>query len=322
MQIKQFTPIFKEILKQEQLFPFNIYKELDDNSFLLIQIKDTPIVNVDELLVVETLYIKTEDKIYYKELLEKHVNSILTDSNINIDKKTSFVNQIASNTMQTLFEEKISIKNVRKASSVSDNIVNLMLKDNKAMYSMLKVTSYDYNTYSHCVDVASYCIGFGVFLGLSKEELIVLGKAGMLHDIGKKEIDKKIIGKKGPLTFEEFEIVKHHPALGVKSLRLTGVTNKTLLTIVEQHHEKCDGSGYPKGLKDDEIHDLAKILTICDIFDALTTKRAYKERMPSYHALNFMFTEMYNQLSPKYLREFARFMQGELSNIKKLENYN
>src|SRR5690606_31861270 len=120
-------------------------------------------------------------------------------------------------------------------------------------------------------------IGFGVFLGLNEQELTILGKAAMLHDIGKKEIDHEIITKNGTLTFEEFEIVKQHPQLSVKILKELGETDETLLKIIEQHHEKCDGSGYPYGLKEPQINDLSKIVAICDIFNALTTRRTYKE---------------------------------------------
>ncbi len=316
MQIKQFTPIFKEILKEGDSFPFKIYKELEDHSFLPVLLNGNTLNNLQEFLKIPILYIKSDDKDKYQLFIEEHTTKILNNPNIPIDDKTSFINQVATNIMNTLFEEKISMKNIKKANAISDNIVNLMLNDNQAIYSMLKVTSYDYHTYSHCVDVASYAIAFGVYLGLSKDELATLGKAAMLHDVGKKDINKSIITKNGPLTFEEYELVKNHSMLGVKALRLTGVTNKTLLTIVEQHHEKCDGSGYPKGLKDEDIHDFAKILTICDIFDALTTKRTYKNRMHTYDALSIMFTEMNNQLSKKYLKDFAIFMQGEGAKIK------
>jgi putative nucleotidyltransferase with HDIG domain len=170
------------------------------------------------------------------------------------------------------------------------------------------VTSYDYYTYTHSIDVAAYAIGFGVYLGLEEDKINVLGKAAMLHDIGKKNISHEIITKNGRLTFEEFEIVKQHPVLSVKILKDLGEENNDLLEIILQHHEKCDGTGYPRGLKNEQIHDLAKIVSICDIFNALTTRRTYKDRMSSFDAFAIMYQTMKHQLCPTFLRKFVKFM--------------
>lgn len=210
--------------------------------------------------------------------------------------------------MNDLFENEISTENIVHVNSIIDNSIHLILNDNKAMYSMIKVTSYDYYTYTHCIDVAAYAIGFGVYLGLNEYELSILGKAAMFHDIGKKEIDHNIIAKNGSLTYEEFEIVKKHPQLSVKILQELGENDEILLEIIEQHHEKIDGTGYPYGLKDKEIHDFAKIVSICDIFNALTTRRTYKDRMSTFYTFNIMFNEMKNKLCPKYLKKFVKFM--------------
>lgn len=312
MKLKKFTPISKDILKQGEQYPFNIYKEIEEKVFLVLLKKDDFFIKSKECFLVDenisTLYIKSEDKKLYLSYIQNHINIILDDPSVNLDTKASFINQIASATMNELFESEVTSENIVQVDSLIDNSVHLILKDNKAMYSMLKVTSYDYYTYTHCIDVAAYAIGFGVYLGLEEQQLITLGKAAMLHDIGKKYIDHNIITKNGSLTYEEFEIVKQHPQLSVTLLKGIGETDDTLLTIIEQHHEKIDGSGYPYGLKSQQIHDLAKIVAICDIFNALTTRRTYKDRMSSFYAFNIMFSEMKNQLCPTYLKKFVKFM--------------
>ncbi len=308
--MKKFTPISPDLLKKDEHYPFNIYKEIEEKIFVCILPKHTLLT--DELFLKEAdnskLFIKAEDKLLYQIYLKDNISTLLDDPNIHLDTKASFINQIAAEAMNTLFESEINKEHITQIDTIIDNSVQLILQDNKAMYSMLKVTSYDYYTYTHCIDVAAYAIGFGVFLGLNEQELTVLGKAAMLHDIGKKEIDHRIITKNGTLTFEEFEIVKQHPQLSVKILKELGETDETLLQIIEQHHEKCDGSGYPYGLKEPQIHDLSKIVAICDIFNALTTRRTYKERMNSFFAFNIMFNEMKNKLSASYLKKFILFM--------------
>ncbi len=130
----------------------------------------------------------------------------------------------------------------------------------------------------------------------------------MLHDIGKKKIPHSIITKNGKLTKEEFEIVKSHPTFSVEVLKESGESNELLLKLIEQHHEKCDGTGYPKGLKEQEIEVLAKIISVCDVFNALTTRRTYKDRMSSYEAFKIMNNEMKNHLCALTLRNFICFM--------------
>lgn len=312
MELKKFTPISKDILKHNECYEFNIYVEIEDKVFSVLLKKDTPFDTQKKSFLVTNnitaVFIKTEDKKLYQTYIAKNITSIIDDPLINLDTKTSYINQIAAEAMNDLFENEITTENITQVDSIIDNSIHLILNDSKAMYSMLKVTSYDYYTYTHCIDVAAYAIGFGVFLGLNEYELSILGKAAMLHDIGKKDIDHDIITKNGSLTYEEFEIVKKHPQLSVKILQDIGETDEILLEIIEQHHEKINGTGYPYGLKDKEIHDFAKIIAICDIFNALTTRRTYKDKMSTFNTFNIMFNEMKNTLCPKYLKKFVKFM--------------
>ena len=173
---------------------------------------------------------------------------------------------------------------------------------------MLRVTSHDYYTYTHSVNVSTYALGFGAYLGFSKEQLHMLGMAGIMHDIGKRKVPKEIINKNGQLTNKEFEIVKEHPKYAVEILTKLGETNQTLLDIIEQHHEKLDGTGYPYGLKDKDIHPFSQIMAIADIFDALTTKRSYKDALKSFEAFNIMHNHMKHELNSKLLIKFMTFM--------------
>lgn len=310
-QMYKFVLIPKESLKSGQSYPYNIYRKTDEKIFDLL-LKKSEIFNksiqcffLDEKQT--KIYIMEEDKDLYHEYIQKHITDILNDEQINLDIKSSLIKDIASETMYDLFESEVNSKNLQKVDKILDNSIQLILSDKNAMYSMLKVTSYDYYTYTHCVDVATYAIGFGSYLKLDKQELAILGKAAMLHDIGKKLIPYTIIGKKAKLTHEEFEMVKEHPQLSVKVLQECGETDERLIKLVLQHHEKCDGSGYPFGLVEDEIEYLAQIIAVCDVFNALTTRRTYKNRMPSFEAFKIM-CEMKGHLSNSLLKKFINFM--------------
>lgn len=311
-KVFRFVQIAKESLKNGESYPYNIYRKTDEKIFDLL-LRKSEVFNkslqcflLDEKLT--QIYIMEQDKHLYQEYIQKHITEILNDVHIHLDTKCSLIKEIASETMNDLFESDLNSENLKKVDKVLDSSIQLILSDKNAMYSMLKVTSYDYYTYTHCVDVATYAIGFGSYLKLEKKELEILGKAAMLHDIGKKLISYDIIGKKGKLTDEEFEAVKEHPLLSVEVLRQHGENDQKLIKLISQHHERCDGSGYPYGLVEEDIDNLAKVITICDVFNALTTRRTYKERMTSFEAFKIMCSDMKGHFCKEHLKKFINFM--------------
>ncbi len=149
----------------------------------------------------------------------------------------------------------------------------------------------DPNTEGHCERLSGYSVQLGKEIGLPDDQLVALRRAGIVHDIGKVAVPETILLKPGRLTPEEFLVMQHHPVLGericapLKSFRL-------VLPIIRHHHEKVDGSGYPDGLKGEEIPLTARVLQIVDVYDALTTHRPYKNALPSAKALEIMEDEV------------------------------
>ncbi|MGQ0735540.1 MAG: HD-GYP domain-containing protein [Acidobacteriota bacterium] len=139
----------------------------------------------------------------------------------------------------------------------------------------MTVEARDAYTDGHCERLSRYAVALGRALGLGSEDLAALRRAGMLHDVGKVGIPDAILHKRGKLTAEEFELVKQHAVIGE---RLCGNLRSLALVrpIIRQHHERLDGSGYPDGLRGDEISLLAQITGIVDAFDAMTTTRPYR----------------------------------------------
>lgn len=125
----------------------------------------------------------------------------------------------------------------------------------------------------HSINVSNYAVILGKELNLNKKELEILKIGGLLHDIGKFRISKDILNKNTKLTNEEYEIIKKHSKFG--ELLLSNDCEKEIKEIVRNHHERIDGNGYPDGLKANEIPYYVKIISICDAFDAMTTKRSY-----------------------------------------------
>lgn len=170
----------------------------------------------------------------------------------------------------------------------------------------MKVSSHDYYTYTHSINVCMYAISLGQQLGLNKEEMRLLAEGALLHDIGKSEIDSSIINKNGKLDEAEFAAMKNHPAFGAEILERNGEKNEIIRDIVRHHHEKLDGKGYPDGKDASTLGKFAQIVAIADIFDALTTRRSYKEPLSSFEAFSLMRSKMKDELNGEMLLQFIK----------------
>lgn len=190
------------------------------------------------------------------------------------------------------------LKETREIIALSDDPVHT--------FRMLRrVRRYDDLTYIHSLNVAILCHEFANWMHMPEEEQDILTLAGLLHDVGKMGIPGKIIKKAGSLTDEEYELIKQHPQKGYDFLKKHPLDER-IMNAALMHHERCDGSGYPQGLKADEIDDFAKIVAIADYYDALTSARVYREPHCPFEVFR-MLQEEQEKFDPVYL---AVFMEG------------
>jgi len=165
----------------------------------------------------------------------------------------------------------------------------------------MAVEAKDQNTHRHLMRVRLYVAEIGKAMGLSKPEMQALATASFLHDIGKLAIPEHIINKPGKLTHEEFEKMKIHPVVGANILERVNFPYP-VVPIVRSHHEAWDGSGYPDGLKGEQIPIGARILTAVDCFDALASERPYRRAMPLDEAMAFIKSKAGSQFDPAVVR--------------------
>ncbi len=168
-------------------------------------------------------------------------------------------------------------------------------------------------TQGHSIRVSTYSLAIGRRLGLSPEELHQLRIGSLLHDIGKIGVPDAILKKPGPLTAEEYKEVKKHPALGIHILEPVSQLSD-ILPAIAQHHERLDGSGYPAGLKGNEIHLVGRIVAVADVFDALTSERPYRKAMDIEEAFEFLQSRSGREFEPSCVQELiAAYQQGEIT---------
>lgn len=162
------------------------------------------------------------------------------------------------------------------ARRMVDEISDSVARNASALISLARIKTADDYTYMHSVAVCAMMIALARQLGMGEDEARTAGMAGLMHDLGKAAMPIEVLNKPGKLTDAEFSIMKSHPAEGHRMLLAMGQADPVTLDVCLHHHEKVDGSGYPEGLRSDQISLYAKMGAVCDVYDAITSNRPYK----------------------------------------------
>lgn len=210
-----------------------------------------------------------------------------------------------------VLEHSLSEFITRSGENLTTNILlnqtkEIIVMSHKPMdtFRMLRrVRKYDDTTFIHSLNVAILCNAFGAWIGMPQEEVDILTLAGLLHDVGKMKIPEQIIKKPSSLTEEEFSVIKQHPQRGYQILKGMPLDERIKRAAL-MHHERCDGGGYPNGLSGDEIDEFAKIVSIADVYDALTSARIYRGPLCPFEGFQIMKENGYERFDSKYLFSF------------------
>lgn len=195
---------------------------------------------------------------------------------------------------------------VRAAEPLVQNFIESVFRNESAAVTLFKLRGFDEYTYTHSINVSLLAVLLGKHLGLDKPVLLRLGLAGMYHDVGKARIPEAILNKPGKLSETEFNVMKSHPLEGYKLLAGKQDLDPEILRAVAEHHERHDGSGYPRALRGEAIGRFSRIISIVDVYDALTSRRVYKEPMAPSKALGLMYQWRDRDFPPQAIENFIR----------------
>jgi putative nucleotidyltransferase with HDIG domain len=194
--------------------------------------------------------------------------------------------------------------NMDNVNNASDSIIT-QIKENRDIVGCINaIRNIDEYTYAHSVNVSLICMLIGKWLRFDLDRIRLLVQAGLLHDIGKGKVSLELINKLGVLTHDEYEEVKKHSLLGYRILESNSDFNKEVCAGVLMHHEREDGSGYPLGIKGNQIHEFAKIIAVADIYDAMTSNRAYREKESPFEVFEMMENKTFGMLDTRVVRAF------------------
>jgi len=192
--------------------------------------------------------------------------------------------------------------NMALLMAIYNNIISVVKTGEQLLdYLNVLAPSEDELTHSHCLNSALIAGVFGSWLGLKEKDIHILIQAGFVYDIGKLRLPYRILWKPDKLTKDEYDLVKQHTYLGQDMLKRT-IVDENVIKATSQHHERIDGSGYPDGLKGNEINVYAKVISIIDVYEAMTSPRAYRPSLNAFQIISTFENDMGSKYDKKILQ--------------------
>lgn len=265
-------------------------------------VKKGTVINND---VLSKLLSHNVDVVYVLNALKKDIKQEGIIPAPKMEKSVTTIKKVFDDIMN---QEKLGVKavipyeNVKLVEEVLELLIETLEQADKILYTVVDLLQSDEYTYKHNVNVAILSILTAKALNYKKEDIKHIALGALLHDIGKMRVSPSLINKPSSLTLEERIEVEKHAQFGYEITEAVSQIPFLSKQIIRLHHEKLDGSGYPLGLKGIEIPEYVKIVTVCDMYDAMTTNRVYRSKMPIYKALEHLMTDAVYKIDPAIYR--------------------
>lgn len=261
------------------------------------------------------LFIKSTDLPVFIKYMEQMQKDIVRTSSISIEKRTELVQSLGINLAQELFHSPKK-ETMMRAQEFCKNIAELIIGNKGAFQKLMNLQHHDEYTYQHSLSVAGLAVGIAKLAGINDPaQLADLAVAGFLHDVGKAKISWDIINKPGKLNEQEWDVMRLHSLYGYQlTQHVEGIPARSKLAIL-QHHEAPGGVGYPAGLEGANLDLFTKIITVCDIFSALTTNRSYSKARTTFEALKLIKDSMWEKIDHRVYQILVIAMSEKASNL-------
>ncbi len=257
---------------------------------------------------IDVLYIHNNDRKNFRDYLESNIENVLKSEQVPLQKKAEMLYESAVNVVEDVFENPRSGETIQRSKKMVTHTVDFILSTPRAFVNLLKIREHDFYTYTHSVNVCTFLVSLAQYLKIADREILQqIGEGGLLHDLGKSRVPAEIINKNGPLNKAEWDVMKQHPTFGVEIAQETRQISEVSLQIIGQHHEKISGTGYPKGLKGDELSIYARMASIIDVYDAVTTNRSYSQARTPLEAAKILISNK-DHFDQKILEQFFLMM--------------
>ena len=310
METADYHLIDKSFIKEGAKLPFKLYRhDSSDDSYYPVFFPKKAVTQLESKQWKKVkLYINSKDEEAYENYAVLHMTPETTQDFKTFIAKSKLMLQKAEEIMHEIFSHPDAANSLPQVNTIVNDLIVTILDKEFSINSLIELTAEDYDIHTHSINVSIYALSLGKYLKLQETELHQLGIAALIHDLGKSKIRADVINKQGKLTSYEFEYMKRHPKLSHDIAVKMGISDEKILYAIKHHRENIDGSGYPDHIKAGQISLFARILSICDTFDAITSKRSYKEPISTFETLQMMKKKMNRQLDERLLNSFIMMM--------------
>ncbi len=286
---------------------FNLYVSINNRHVLYLHAGDA--ISPEKLAALEAhqnaaFYIFEKDFPAYKKYIHREVSGDKLDPK----QKAQMLRESSYALVEELFEHPDVNRALDESKGIIEGFVSFMEAVPEGMAHLISLSSHDFYTYNHSLDVGIYCLGLAKALNYNFRDLLEVGQGALFHDIGKRMVSVDIITKAGPLDDSEWAQMSRHPQYGLKILNDHGGITDGIKAACFEHHENFLGTGYPQALKGPDIHPFGRIVALADTYDALTTKRSYSNPMFPKDALNLMGQKLADRYDPEMLKVFTSIL--------------
>lgn len=307
-----FIPISVSTLMPTEVIGMDLYQHVAQEDVKLYRSSDYPLTtgDLDRLRGrgVNRLYIPKACQAMYQGYLRK-LAMHSGNNQIPLVARTGAMNEVVRDVLESAFRQGDTGRTVIAAEKMGRLASEIILQDEFCVGDLFRVLHHDYATFTHSTNVAFYAGMLGAELGYEPRQVEQMATGGLLHDLGKLEIDEAILTKPGRLDEFEFRKIRMHPLLGFRQLALREDLTEGQLLMAYQHHERLDGKGYPVGCVESDIHPWAKICSVVDVFEALTSNRPYRNPMPRSKAFELMQRDSGTAFDPEILACWKSIIQ-------------
>ncbi|TWU37400.1 HD-GYP domain-containing protein [Novipirellula artificiosorum] len=315
MSSGDYLPISVATLLPAKAVGLNLFqKEEESDRLMLYRGSDYPL-NMDDLdrlrgRGVHLLYIAKDSGARYQAYLRRLLDPKSDSATVTPQLRAGALNEVVLDVLRTSFGNRHVTETVASIGKLGALTAEIITRDEFAVSDLFRVLHHDYATFTHSTNVAFYSGILAAALGYSQEEVERITTGGLLHDLGKLEIDDRILCKPGKLDEKEFRQVKRHPSLGFRKLAKRTDLCEGQLMMVYQHHERLDGKGYPVGNVGKNIHPWAKVCAVADVFEALTSQRPYRQPLSRAKALEIQQRDSGTAFDPEVLECWTAVIQN------------
>ncbi|MGE4553159.1 MAG: HD-GYP domain-containing protein [Desulfovibrionaceae bacterium] len=261
---------------------------------------------------VTEVYVQTEDKPDFDRYVEQNLGRVLDNEELTPSDRSRVLYTAAEDVLEEVFDTRLPAaargRQVERIGGIVRQSLDF-LADERTLKAMAPFIRHDYKTYTHSLHVFLYTVSLLIGEGYAGEELYEVGLGAMLHDLGKARIPLTVLNKKGTLNDQERDVIRTHPLQGVAMCANLEVSQLTFNCILF-HHERMDGGGYPSGIGEDDIPVPVRAITLCDVYDALTSKRPYAEARTPFEALTVMRYDMKGHFDMAVFKRFVEMLSG------------